>query len=232
MGASDANAMDTGLAAVAAAIGDPVRARMLCSLLDGCARTATELAALADVGASTASAHFVKLRELGLVELAVQGKHRYYRLANAQVAAALEALLVVAGVPRQPFVPSTPPELRHARTCYDHMAGALAVRLHDAMLGQGWLDAAEQGYTLSDRGEASLRELGLDVDALRRQRRRLAYACMDWSARQPHLGGALGAALLTYFEQRGWARKDLDSRILRVTPKGEARMCALFGIGA
>lgn len=226
------NSMDAGLASVAAAIGDPVRARMLCSLLDGCARTATELAALADVGASTASAHFVRLRELGLVELAVQGKHRYYRLAGAEVAAALEALLVVAGVPRQPFVPSTPPELRHARTCYDHMAGDLAVRLHDAMLAQGWLDASAQGYSLTGKGEESLRALGLDVDAIRSRRRRFAYACMDWSSRRPHLGGALGAALLAHFEQRGWARKDLDSRILRVTPKGEAQMGKCFGLAA
>src|SRR5450830_934769 len=178
---------DAGLAQLAGAIAEPARARMLCALLDGHARTATELSVLAEVGASTASAHLSRLRDDGLLSVVAQGKHRYYRLASAEVGQALEALLVVAGVARQPFVPGTPDRLRHARSCYDHMAGTVAVALHDHMAGQGWLLAdasAANAYALSDDGAVALEALGLDVAAMRTSRRRFACACLDWSERR------------------------------------------------
>jgi len=221
---------DINLSAVAGAIADPARARMLCVLLDGRARTATELAAAADIGASTASSHFQRLREQGLVDLAVQGKHRYYRLANVEVAQALEALLVVAGAERTPFKPNTPSALRDARTCYDHMAGTLAVRIHDAMLARQWLAADGRDYTLTPLGEASLAQVGVDVATARQRRRRFACPCLDWSERRSHLGGALGAALLQALLQRGWVDKDLDSRALSVTRKGARQFPAFFGM--
>src|SRR5262249_18319043 len=135
----DIEDQETGLARVASAIAEPARSRMLCSLLDGCARTSTELAVVAGVGAPTASAHLQRLKQLGLVEVWVQGRHRYYRLANHDVARALEALMVVANpaVPR--FVPSTPSALRMARSCYDHLAGTLGVAWHDRLLAMAWL---------------------------------------------------------------------------------------------
>ena len=220
---------DINLSAVAGAIADPARARMLCGLLDGRARTATELAAAADIGASTASSHFQRLREQGLVEMAVQGKHRYFRLASAEVGRALEALLVVAGADRAPFKPTTPSLLRDARTCYDHMAGTLAVRIHDAMLARCWLLPDGRDYALTPLGEASLAQVGVDVAQARLRRRRFACACLDWSERRSHLGGALGAALLDALLARGWVSKDLDSRALRVTSKGERQFPAFFG---
>ncbi|MFC4279154.1 ArsR/SmtB family transcription factor [Achromobacter aloeverae] len=213
--------VDGQLAAVAAAIGDPARARMLCSLLDGCARTATELAAVADIGASTASSHFSRLREQGLVEQATQGKHRYYRLANPDVAAALEALLVVAGVRATPFKPHTPPELCEARTCYKHMAGAVAVRLHDAFLARGYLHAGTGQYALTAAGEDYLRDLGMDVATVHTTRRSFAHPCLDWSARRPHIGGALGDALLAHFLKRKWVERQGHTRALRLTRSGE-----------
>lgn len=122
---------DTQLARIASAIGEPARARMLCCLLDGHARTSTELSVMAQVSPSTASAHLARLKEDGLLRQLAQGKHRYYSLAGGNVAAALEALLVVAGVQPATFKPSTPHRLHTARTCYDHMAGTVAVALHD-----------------------------------------------------------------------------------------------------
>jgi DNA-binding transcriptional ArsR family regulator len=116
---------DNRLARIAAAIAEPARARMLCCLLDGHARTSTELSVVGEVGASTASAHLARLKEDGLLRQLAQGKHRYYSLAGPDVATALEALLVVAGVPRAPFQPTTPSRLRQARTCYDHMADSI-----------------------------------------------------------------------------------------------------------
>ncbi|ALM87195.1 ArsR family transcriptional regulator [Bordetella sp. N] len=193
---------------------------MLCSLLDGCARTATELAAVADVGTSTASSHFARLRDQGMVEQTTQGKHRYYRLANADVATALEALLVVAGVRGTPFKPRTPPELCEARTCYKHMAGAVAVRVHDAFLAQGYLHARAGQYALTAAGVAYLRGLGVDVAAIHTTRRSFAHPCLDWSARKPHIGGALGDALLAHFIARRWVERQGDSRALRLTRSG------------
>ncbi|QGZ41266.1 DNA-binding transcriptional ArsR family regulator [Pseudoduganella flava] len=221
---------DTRLARIAAAIAEPARARMLCSLLDGHARTSTELAVVAEVSPSTASAHLAKLKDEGLLEQLAQGKHRYYSLAGQEVAAALEALLVVAGVPRVPFTPTTPTRLRNARTCYDHMAGTVAVALHDRLLTQGWLVAADDGYALTPAGTAGCAALGLDVAALRQRRRRFACPCLDWSERRAHLGGALGAALLRLALDKGWVEQDLDSRALAVPPAGRRRLEAVFGI--
>jgi len=219
---------DTGLAQLAGAIAEPARARMLCSLLDGHARTATELAVLAEVAASTASAHLSRLCKDGLLSVLAQGKHRYYRLASGDVAQALEALLVVAGVARPLFTPSTPERLRHARTCYDHMAGTVAVALHDQLLAQQWLLGDDGNYRLSVAGATGMAALGLAVAPLAGQRRRFACACLDWSERRFHLGGALGAAVLQLALRQGWAERELDSRALRVTPAGQQRLLAAF----
>ncbi|GGB90155.1 ArsR/SmtB family transcription factor [Pseudoduganella buxea] len=218
---------DNHLARIAGAIAEPARARMLCCLLDGHARTSTELAVVAEVSPSTASAHLARLKEDGLLVQLAQGKHRYHRLAGTDVAAALEALLVVAGLPRPAFRPGTPTRLRHARTCYDHMAGAVAVELHDHFIAQGWLvDDGAGAYALSAQGEARLQPLGLDPAPLRKLRRRFACPCLDWSERRPHLGGALGAALLHLALRHGWVERELDGRALAVPERGRRRMLA------
>jgi len=226
----EAPSADTHLARLAGAIAEPARARMLCCLLDGHARTATELAAVGEVAASTASAHLARLKEQRLVESVAQGKHRYFRLAGSDVAAMLEGLLVVAGAPRGEFQPSTPSRLRAARTCYDHMAGKAGVALHDRLHAQGWLQADGDVYELTAQGAVALESLGLDIDDARRSRRRFACACLDWSERRPHLGGALGAACLQLALRRGWVRQALDGRELALTPRAQREMPELFGL--
>jgi DNA-binding transcriptional ArsR family regulator len=231
----DADVVDGEVARVAAAIGEPARARMLFGVLDGRARTSTELAALAGVTASTASAHLQRLVAARLVQVDVQGRHRYYSLAGARVARALEALSVVAGRPRDRFVPSTPNRLRAARTCYDHLAGTVAVALHDRFLDAGWLatvPAVRGGYEVTGAGERAFAALGVDVAAARATRRRFAYACLDWSERRPHIGGALGAALLSVALKRRWVARDLDSRALAITAAGRRELRARFGVQA
>ena len=226
----DAPSADTHLARLAGAIAEPARARMLCCLLDGHARTATELAAVGEVAASTASAHLARLKEQRLVESVAQGKNRYFRLAGNEVAAVLEGLLVVAGAPRGEFQPSTPSRLRAARTCYDHMAGTAGVALHDRLHAQGWLETEGDAYELTAEGAVALESLGLDIESARRSRRRFACACLDWSERRPHLGGALGAAWLQLSLRRGWVRQALDGRALTLTPKAQREMPELFGL--
>jgi len=222
---------DAHLARLAGAIAEPARARMLCCLMDGHARTATELAAVAEVAASTASAHLARLRDERLVSRVAQGKHRYFRLADDDVAAALEGLMVVAGAPRPAFRPNTPDRLRAARTCYDHMAGTAGVALHDRLHAQGWLSGLRSGaYELTAEGAVALESLGLDLAAAQRARRRFACPCLDWSERRPHLGGALGAACLQLALTRGWVRRELDGRALALTPKARREMPELFGL--
>lgn len=224
---------DAAASSIAAAIGEPARARMLYCLADGRARTSTELAIVADVSPSTASVHLQRLTAKRLVKVFAQGKHRYYSLEGPNVAAALEALSVLAGGTRKAFVPNTPGPLRAARTCYDHIAGSLGVALHDRIRTMGWLaeDSRDaNSYDLTLRGTKGLEALGVEVDATRALRRRFAFACVDWSERRPHLGGAIGAALLKVALKRKWVTQDLDSRILSVTAFGRREMQARFGL--
>lgn len=216
---------------IAAAIGEPARARILYCLLDGHARTSTELALVAEVSPSTASVHLTHLRDRGLVRVLAQGKHRYYSLEGAHTAAALEALMVVAVGPDNRFLSNTPQRLRAARTCYDHMAGTVAVALHDRFEQLGWLATTSAlTYDLTSRGEQAMAALGLDIGAMRGLRRRFAYGCVDWSERKPHIAGALGAALLQVALKRKWVSQDLDSRALRLTRNGQRELQKHFGV--
>jgi hypothetical protein len=179
-----------------------------------------------------------------------QGKHRYYSLEGEHTAAALEALMVVAVGPDDRFVSSTPQRLRAARKCYDHMAGTIAVALHDRFEQLGWLTTAPAAaasrpragrpdsdsatatlvYDVTPDGERAMAALGIDIGAIRTLRRRFAYGCVDWSERKPHIAGALGAALLTVAFKRKWLTQDLDSRALRLTRNGQRELRKQFGV--
>jgi len=225
---------DTAVSEIAAAIGEPARARILYCLMDGHARTSTELAVVAGVSPSTASVHLHRLKTAHLVKVLVQGKHRYYSLEGSDVAHALESLSVLAGGTRDKFVPNTPTRLCTARTCYDHMAGKIGVSLHDRLHELGWLLAGptknDTAYELTSAGTKSFEALGVDLQATRALRRRFACACLDWSERRPHIGGALGAALLKIALKKRWVTPDLDSRALAVTGFGRREMLSRFGL--
>lgn len=223
---------DAAVAPLASAIGEPARARMLYCLVDGRARTSTELAVVAGVTPSTASVHLQRLRTMGLVKVAAQGKHRYYSLDRPDVATALEALSVLAGGTRRTFVPNTPHALRAARTCYDHIAGALGVAIYDRCIAGGWLEASADGASceLTDAGRARLLAIGIDIEAALAMRRRFAFPCLDWSERRPHLAGALGAAVLCRALQKKWVVQDLDSRVLRITAVGTRELSKGLGV--
>jgi DNA-binding transcriptional ArsR family regulator len=235
-----------GLSRIGALLADPGRAAMLWSLMDGTARPAGELTMIAGVSPSAASGHLARLTEGGLLALEVSGRHRYYRIATPDIAAAIEALanLARASAPqrepeRRPG--AVPVDMRYARTCYDHLAGELAVRLFDSMLARNWLSLAQdgsgvhrekQGATPLDatpEGAHALSELGIDMDAQRARRRRFACTCIDWSERRPHLGGALGAAFLEACETHGWIEHTAKRRVLRVTPAGRQHFERFLG---
>lgn len=224
---------EIAVARVASCLAEPARARILCCLMDGRGRTATELASVAEVGASTTSSHLAMLSAHGLVNCTAQGRYRYYSLANKEVGTAVESLLVLTGSQGTQFVPSTPQHLRQARRCYDHLAGYWGVRLHDHAIDFGWLvkdPRNEKGYIVTETGSHAFESLGVDVSAAKSAKRRhLACHCMDWSERRPHLGGALGAALLKMLIDQKWFIADLDTRELHPTKQGLLALIKLLG---
>jgi hypothetical protein len=163
-----------------------------------------------------------------------EGRHRYYTLAGANVAEVLEALRVMAGGARGRFVPSTPDQLRTARSCYDHLAGTLGVRLYDRWLALGLLREHDAGRgascELTSRGEAALAALGVDVARARASRRRFVSACLDWSERRAHVGGAVGAAFLASALRRRWFTRVRDSRALELTALGARELRSRYGV--
>jgi DNA-binding transcriptional ArsR family regulator len=227
---------DLAVSGLAAVIGEPTRACMLMSLMDGRARTGTELGALAEVGPSTASAHLHRLEAARLITQRRQGKHHYYSLNGAEVAGLLEKLSAFAGATPAAFVCKAPPRLREARTCYDHIAGTVGVALRDRFAALGWLEtramAGDETYDISPVGVAAFTSLGIDLEAARTLRRRFAFGCLDWTERRFHLGGSLGAAFLLLARKRKWVVQDLDSRALRVTREGRREMLARLGVRA
>lgn len=223
------------LARVAGLFADPARARILRTLIDGTLRPAGELAFAANISAQSASAHLAKLVEGGLLELKAQGRHRYFRIASPEVADAVESLgsLGEALQPRSPRAPAipraTPPQFLRARTCYDHLAGDTAVQVCAAMVDACWLAAEDRDFRLTPLGEERLAALGVDFERALHKRRAFARACVDLTQRRPHIGGALGAALLEMYFERGWILRMRRSRAVSITPKGAAafgRLCA------
>lgn len=213
-------------ARIATTIGDPTRARMLAALMGGEYLAAGELAQAAGVTPQTATAHIAQLVEAGLVELRRQGRHRYLRIADAEVARILESLSLVAErrADRTKWEHGAYKPLKAARTCYDHIAGELGVALFDGLLARGTLVASPSGYALSDEGRAQWRALGLEPDASVTTRAREAYACLDWSERRDHLGGRLAARLLAHGLEHCWLSRVHGTRALELLPAGRTAL--------
>jgi len=212
----------TDLARMASLVGDPARANMLAALMGGTALTASELALEGGVTLPTASAHLARLTEGGLTKVTPQGRHRYYRLAGQEVAAMLESIMGVAATlgPRKVLPGPRDTALRRARVCYDHLAGETGVALYDRLVAGGIVAEDGDAVRLNGDGRGWFAALGIDVDGLSRSRRPLCRACLDWSARRSHLGGALGAAVLQRIFAKGWARRETGTRVVAFTPPG------------
>jgi DNA-binding transcriptional ArsR family regulator len=221
---------------IAALIGDHARADILTALLTGQALTATELAEVAGVTKQTISAHLAKLLDAKLLSVEQQGRHRYFRLADDDVARLLESLMGVAYRAGAVRVRASPrePALRKARVCYDHLAGELGVLVFDGLKRRRLVIQAKGNEvpTLTRNGQRQFREFGIDVAALARERRPLCRACLDWSMRRHHLAGALGAAILRRCLELRWARRDKASRVVNFSASGEKALRSQFGLSS
>ncbi len=220
------------IALIGSLIGDPARANMLTALTGGKALTATELAATAGITVQTASSHLSKLETGGLLTQRKQGRHRYFALADDDVGLMIEGLMGFAayrGFTRHRTGPKDP-ALRKARVCYNHLAGDYGVRMLDSMLAEEVIGGAGDKLALTKTGEEHMAALGIDLPVLKRSRRPLCRTCLDWSERRSHLAGSLGQALLSLFLDKGWARREADSRAVRFTATGEKEFLKLFPV--
>jgi DNA-binding transcriptional ArsR family regulator len=220
------------IAEVAALVGDPARASMLCALLGGRALTATELSHVAGVSPQTTSGHLGKLHAARLLVLMKQGRHRYYRLAGPQVGQMLEGIMNVAmqGPPRYQPKSRLDDAMRHARTCYDHFAGTLGVGLADRMTERELVVLGDEAGEVTPAGLGFLSRLGVDLTAARARRRVFCRPCLDWTERRPHIGGAVGAALAQRCFELRWVERIRDSRALRITPAGRRGLMEHFAL--
>lgn len=229
--------MDANIALPAALIGDPVRAAMLSALCNGRTQPASALAYVARVTPQCASNHLAKLLEGGLLAVETEGRHRYYRLATPQVAAAIEALALLAPPVRllDPPLTKKARSLRFGRSCYDHLAGRLGVAITQELESRRYLITSGDGskrYSITAAGNHWFEELGVHVDTLKPTARGLARQCLDWTERQHHLAGPLGVALLSRLVDLGWMRRDRASRAVSVTPPGVVHLRHSLGIKA
>ena len=220
------------LAEVAALVGDPARANILCALLGGRALTATELAFVAGVSPQTTSGHLGKLLTGRLVVLMKQGRHRYYQLAGPHVAQMLESVMNVAltGPPR--FQPKSQLDetMRNARTCYDHIAGVLGVGLAARLTERKFVVLGEDAGEVTPAGAEFLSRFGVDLSSARTKRQIFCRPCIDWTERRSHIGGAIGAALASRCFELKWVERVRGSRALTVTPAGRSGLMQVFSL--
>lgn len=214
------------MAALAAAMSDSSRMKILCALMDGRAWTATELSAVADISASTTSSHLSRLVKANLLMCLSQGRHRYFRLYNQGIASLLESMMGVTFQTSNPSRSKVPEELLKARTCYDHLAGDIAVKLYDSLVSNGWLES--DGSDLTSKGKEKFLKLGVCLKA--KTKRKKCCPCLDWSERKYHLGGFLGASLLEFLEMHHWIERVPGYREVIITPKGHQELSRHFQI--
>lgn len=217
---------------ISALLGNKPLSTMLWNLLDGRAYTATELSLCAEISAQSASNHLTKLVDADLLTVEKQGRHRYYRFSNPDVARVVESmasLLPISRNRKKVKKPEPTGEL-FVRTCYDHLAGKVGVDITNSLIDNGLIEAVGTKYDVTYLGESWFQSIGIDINELKSQKRSFAHPCLDWSERKHHLAGALGAAILEVMLNNDWIKKSNNSRELIITPKGRKELKNRFDL--
>lgn len=217
------------LSIIGSLLADDTRAEILTLLMDGRAHTGSELARHIGVAPSTTSEHMSKLLDAGMVAVEAQGRHRYFRLAGNEVAELLETLGATPTLTAAPR-PRAPAALAFARTCYDHLAGELAVQVYDHLIAERHVHETDDRLVLTSSGQELLDSIGVDTEAIRSSERPKARRCLDWTERRHHLAGAAGAGLLDALLANRWVTQDPQPRSLRVTNAGKKAITEIFAI--
>jgi DNA-binding transcriptional ArsR family regulator len=222
--------MENQFKEIAALIGDPTRATIMWTLLDGKAFTATELAIAADTSAQNISMHLTKLVQAGLLSAESQGRHRYFKFSRKEIAYAIEAManLIPPSTAKQNAVKENNPAIKYCRTCYDHLAGNVGVSITDGLLQQGIIVYNDDAFEITAKGEAWFTGFGIDLQELKQQRRSFLRPCLDWSERRHHIAGSVATALLNKMLLADWIRRTKNSRVITITPKGQLELYEQF----
>jgi DNA-binding transcriptional ArsR family regulator len=217
---------------ISALMCEPTRARMLWNLLDGRAYTASELFMVADTSPTSASNHLSKLLEAEIVKVEIQGRHRYYSLSNSEVAYAVEGLANLANNSSSKIIKKLPEQngVKYCRTCYDHLAGFVAVKIAETLETKGYLKKSKSIYLITEKGWEWFLFFNIAKEDFNNTRRPVTRQCLDWSERRPHLAGQLGAEFLNKMLERKWFKRVEFSRELVATSKGRQELYELLGV--
>lgn len=224
--------MENQFKQIAALIGDPTRAVIMWTLLDGKAFTATELAIIANTSPQNISMHLAKLVQSDLLCVEKQGRHKYYRFSTKEIAYAIEAmanLIPHSTIPQKDIAEKYSP-IKHCRTCYDHLAGKIGVALTDSLLEQKIIIDNNNVFEISPKGEKWFSDFGINVEEVKKQRRLFLKPCLDWSERKNHIAGSLATSIFDKMVSNDWLRKTSHSRAIIITGKGEKELYEYFKI--
>lgn len=222
----------SNVAEIASMVSESSRAAILTVLMDGRFHTASELASMAGIKPQTASFHLAKMLEAGVVQQEKQGRHRYYGIQNEEVAKVMESFLLIAPPVKVKSLKqsSLDKAMRYARTCYDHLAGNVGVKLTESLLDAHLIKESEENFLLTDTGEQFFLQFGIDLDEMRSKRRSFSHRCLDWSERRHHLAGALGHALLERLLELDWIQRVPKQRAVKVTDDGIKGLKEVFNL--
>ncbi|WP_410982579.1 ArsR/SmtB family transcription factor [Bacillus cereus] len=222
--------MNVNVAKIASLISDTSRATILVQLLDGRPHPATELAHAAKIQPQTASFHLQKLYEAQTIDVEKHGRHRYYKIANHEIAESLKKILYLTPPePVQSFKQSKESkEIQYAQTCYDHLAGKLGVEITNSLLNNNILIKEDLQFKVSKNGQEFFERFGINLDSLHKKRRFFSKGCLDWSKRQHHIAGALGNAMLERMLELNWITKSSETRAVYITPLEKQKIFNTF----
>ncbi|CAL2102412.1 Uncharacterized HTH-type transcriptional regulator YdfF [Tenacibaculum sp. 190130A14a] len=224
--------LENDFSEIASLLGDKSRAIMLWNLLDGRAYTATELANCSAVSLQSASNHLAKLLQKNILTVEKQGRHRYYRFSSPEVAQVIESMASLLSLQKDYKKIKRPKAtaFTYARTCYQHLAGEVGVKITEALVSQEIITPVEKQYIVTHSGKQWFLDLGINTEKIQNAKRSFAHQCLDWSERKHHLAGALGDAFLETMLANDWFRKHKNTRELVLTSKGSFHLKKLLKI--